>query len=118
MDLVETGESFRGAAKLKEEEKVLPWGDLPIGKIYRIERYETLESSKFTSPCYLVHLINKTDSQVKVWGSRKLIRHLEQKLPKQVPYIASVGKQQISGNREVNGFDLHMKDSDKDYLIQ
>ena len=92
MDFVGTGEFFRGAAKLKEEEKVLPWGELPIGKIYRIERYETLESSKFASPCYLVHLIDKTDSRVKVWGSRKLIRHLEQKLPKQVPYIASVGK--------------------------
>ena len=118
MDFVNAGEFFRGAAKLKEEEKVLPWGDLPIGKIYRIERYETLESSKFASPCYLVHLIDKTDSRVKVWGSKKLIRHLEQKLPKQVPYIASVGKQQISGNREVNGFDLHMKDIDKDYLIQ
>ena len=118
MDFVDAGEFFRGAAKLREEEKVLPWVDLPIRKIYRIERYETLESSKFTSPCYLVHLIDKTDSRVKVWGSRKLIRHLEQKLPKQVPYIASVGKQRISGNREVNGFDLHMKDSNKDYLIQ
>ena len=118
MDFVETGEFFRGAAKLKEEEKVLPWSELPIGKIYRIERYETLESSRFASPCYLVHLIDKTDSRVKVWGSRKLIRHLEQKLPKQVPYIASVGKQQISGNREVNGFDLHMKDIAEDYLIK
>ena len=46
MDFVDTGEFFRGAAKLKEEEKVLPWIELPIGKIYRIERYETLESSK------------------------------------------------------------------------
>ena len=118
MDFVETGEFFRGAAKLKEEEKVLPWGNLPIGKIYRIERYETLESSRFASPCYLVHLIDKTESRIKVWGSQKLIRHLEQKLPKQVPYIASVGKQQISGNREVNGFDLHMKLINEDYLIQ
>ena len=79
-------------AKLKEEEKVLPWIELPIGKIYRIERYETLESSRFASPCYLVHLIDKTESRIKVWGLPKLIRHLEQKLPKQVPYIASVGK--------------------------
>ena len=118
MDFVDTGEFFRGAAKLKEEEKVLPWVDLPIGKIYRIERYDTLESTKFANPCYIVHLIDIADSRVKVWGSKKLIRHLEQKLPKQVPYIASVGKQQISGNREVNGFDLHMKLIAKDYLIQ
>ena len=88
MDFVDTGEFFRGAAKLKEEEKVLPWIELPIGKIYRIERYETLESSKYASPCYMVHLIDKADSRIKVWRSRKLIRYLEQKLPKQVPYIA------------------------------
>ena len=117
MEFVDTGEFFRGAAKLKEEEKVLPWVDLPIGKIYRIERYETLEL-KFDRPCYIVHLIDIANSQVKVWGPKKLIRHLEQKLPKQVPYIASVGKQQISGNREVNGFDLHMKLIAEDYLIQ
>ena len=118
MDFVDTGEFFRGAAKLREEEKVLPWVDLPIGKIYRIERYDTLGSSKFANPCHIVHLIDKTDSRIKVWGSRKLIRYLEKKLPKEVPYIASAGKQQISGNREVNGFDLHMKLIDDDYLIQ
>ena len=58
MEFIDTGEFFRGAAKLKEEEKVLPWIELPIGKIYRIERYETLESSKFDSPCYIVHHID------------------------------------------------------------
>ena len=82
MEFVDTGEFFRGAAKLKEEEKVLRWIELPIGKIYRIERYKTLESSRFDQLCYIVHLIDITNSRVKVWGSKKLIRHLEQKLPK------------------------------------
>lgn len=118
MEFVDRGEFFRGAAKLKKEEKVLPWIELPIEKIYRVERYKTLESSKFASPCYIVHLIDIADFQVKVWGSKKFIRYLEQKLPKQVSYIASVGKQQLPGNREENGFDLHMELIAKDYLIQ
>ena len=105
MEFVDTGEFFCGAEKLKKEEKVLSWMELPIGKIYRVERYETLESSKFDRLCYIVHLIDITNSRVKVWGSKKLIRHLEQTLPKQVPYIASIGKQQLSGNREVKEFD-------------
>ena len=118
MEFVDSGEFFRGAEKLKEEERIISWNELPIGKIYRVERYETLESPNFDNSCYIVHLIDITDSRVKVLGSKKLIRHLEQKLPKQVPYIASLGKQQLPGNREESGFDLHMKLIAEDYLIQ
>ena len=92
MEFIDQGEFLREVALQKEEDKVLRWVELPIGKIYRIERYETFASSKFNTPCYIVHLIDITDCRVKVWGSQKLIKKLEQKLPKQVPYIASVGK--------------------------
>ena len=118
MEFIDQGEFLREVALQKEEDKVLRWVELPICKIYRVERYESFTYSKFNTPCYTVHLIDKTDCQIKVWGSEKLIKKLQQKLPKQAPYIASVGKKTISGNREVNAFNLHMKLIAEEYLIQ
>ena len=76
MEFVGKEEYATGVAEQKEEDKVLPWVRLDIGKIYRVERYETFLSPKFNNSCH-IYLIDQTDCWIKVWGSSKLAKSLK-----------------------------------------
>ena len=117
MDFISSEVFEKSVALNKESDEIFPWSHLEIGKIFKVQSFETFNSSKFGKPCHIVSLIDSGGEKVKVWANDKLAKKLPKKDPKEIPYISSLGQTDIGGGKRKNSFDLHFEKSTFDYPI-
>ena len=93
------------AKRRREEDKVLNWSELPENIIYRITEVEVLEDGPYGTS-YILFLVDRDNTKVKAWASKKLARNLQRKEEYDIPYIISLGQKPYGKGRMINLYDL------------
>ena len=93
------------AKRRREEDKVLNWSELPENIIYRITEVEVLEDGPYGTS-YILFLVDKDNTKVKAWASKKLARDLQRKEEYDIPYIISLGQKPYGKGKTINLYDL------------
>ena len=97
---------FETKAKVRrEEQKILTWSDLPQNHIYQITEVEFVEDGKF-GPAHILFLTDKDNRKCKVWGPKKLVKELQRKDAKDIPYMISLGQEPYGKTKTINLYDL------------
>ena len=108
---------FKSEAKRRrEEDKVLNWSELPVEHqipvlsgilfhLYRITEVEVIEDGPYGTS-YILFLVDRDNTKVKAWASKKLIRDLQRKEEYDIPYIVSLGQKPYGKGKTINLYDL------------
>ena len=89
--------------------EILSWINLPQSIVYRITEVVIigrLEVENVNQDKYILSLADINNSQLKVWGSKKLIDDLNKRGPMDEPYLVSLGRQRCQHNRTLDLYEL------------
>lgn len=104
------------AAILKKDDEILKWPDLQVGVTYIINHIQVEISIKY-GECYILHIEDKDENKLKVWGTKTLVDKIKEKRKEtDLVYFKSLG-QRVENRKTYNDFDLVIDDGGIAYDI-